>query len=331
MQLRTVVEFSLKVLGVFFAVGAILVREDETRKVTDRLMEWWIRADDAQRESVSRTTAFLRTVSRLVTRLFDRIFGERIFSPRSVAVSLGTSVMFTCSSFFLFGAFADLRNEARALKTGSPFTDVLMSLGFAAIGTMPAFLKKGWQLLLWLLGVLVSCRIIVYIGYVLLRMRGLHTALTYFTGVAFIVMFSYVCDLFFITVTRVTFRELQRKHLMGIISMVFGNVILANLFIFGPVFLGVKLLTHSNHPLMAFFLLIGSPVVNSVDIAACGLAFAVSFFVVCYRYIFWPLVSRLLFRGTSLSTTEVRAVMWAIAGFLWGNHLLLKWIGLVKR
>lgn len=66
---------------------ALFMYEDEKGRLQNRLEELWIRIDDRQRAAVARHIAFLKAVLGLLNRGLDTLFGAKIFSLRSIAVT----------------------------------------------------------------------------------------------------------------------------------------------------------------------------------------------------------------------------------------------------
>src|SRR6266700_6033802 len=85
----------------------LFLREDEEGRIQNRLEELWIRIDDAQSAALSRQAAFVAEIARVVTRILDRIFGERLFSAHAASVSafygLASSILFSLFLKFING------------------------------------------------------------------------------------------------------------------------------------------------------------------------------------------------------------------------------------
>jgi hypothetical protein len=319
------IAIGLKMLSLFFFAVGFTLAETKERKIEDRLISWWVSVDDAERNALSKSTAFMQAVSRTITHGFDLLLGQELFSARSVLVSLGASLCFTAASFFLFGALADFFNRFHGVHSGSIAQGVWIALPFVGLGVSPAMLRKRWELLAWAAMVIVSWRVVFYLGYVMLRMRGLSLASRYFGVISTLIVFSYVSDVLFIVVTRLTLKKAQTSHLIGIIAMLVCNLVLCILLIFAPVFAGVKIMEASKSLYAVGGLIaISSPAVNSVDIIASALAFAVAAFVLIHRFIFWPLIERPLYGFARIGITARRALFWSIGIFLWNNSFVLK-------
>jgi hypothetical protein len=67
---------------------ASLSYETEDGKIQNLLEEWWIKVDDYKKQAISKHTAFIKALASLVTNIFDRVFGTRIYSVESLGVSI---------------------------------------------------------------------------------------------------------------------------------------------------------------------------------------------------------------------------------------------------
>ena len=326
MRLCLTADLFLKVASIFFFVGGFLLYERAEKKIGDLLMKWWVRIDDAQKNNSSKSTAFIRGISRLASHGFDLLLGKELLSARSIVVSLGASLSFTLASVFLLGAYADFINHLHGIQKGTIIRDMVTCLSFVCLGITPAFIRKRWWLVGWGMLVLVSGRVLLYVAYILFRVRGLAPTIHYFEFIGVVILLSYFFDVLYVVATRMMLRKTQKSQSVGITLMVLGNLVLCVFFVFGPVLAGVKFLVwNGKGSIFIAALLIASPAVNAVDIVASAVCFALAVFTLCYRFGFWPLVGRPLYGLARLSITQRRALLWAIGVCLWENQLVLKW------
>jgi hypothetical protein len=66
----------------------VVVYEDAEKRIQNRLEEVWVRIDDLQSSAVSKEAAFVNVIARVSGSFFDRIFGHRLISLRSIAICL---------------------------------------------------------------------------------------------------------------------------------------------------------------------------------------------------------------------------------------------------
>src|ERR1700674_45971 len=85
-------------VGAVLIYAALFLYKDEERQIQDRINDWQIRVKRMQMGSLSHAATFMREVARLTIQGFNRLFGERLFSLRFVAVSVYLSL----ASFFLW-------------------------------------------------------------------------------------------------------------------------------------------------------------------------------------------------------------------------------------
>lgn len=84
--LSGILGFLLLYVGLFLSKG-----EEDT--IYNRLEEFWIRVDDMKSAALTRQAAFLREIANVLGRYLDEIFGRKLFSPKTMVVSLWLSLM----------------------------------------------------------------------------------------------------------------------------------------------------------------------------------------------------------------------------------------------
>ena len=89
-----------------FAVGFLLVYTvltmfpSEEGQLQNRVENLWISVDDKQKTMVSRAMALSSRIAAYVTRIYNRILGERLISIQMIGVSSASSL----AAFFIFSA-----------------------------------------------------------------------------------------------------------------------------------------------------------------------------------------------------------------------------------
>jgi hypothetical protein len=129
--------------GLFFAYVAVLVYEDGEKRIQSVLETLWLKVYFLQEQALSAHTAFMRVVAGVLTKIFDRIFGDKLFSLRSVAVSLCYGVAAFAFTYFLFSW--GYEGDSEAMRDF--FTAFLYG---AVLGTIPVFLRKSKWVKVWL-------------------------------------------------------------------------------------------------------------------------------------------------------------------------------------
>src|SRR5947209_14832 len=74
--------------GVVLIYSALFLYKEEEGGLENRIEQWWQRIRDLHAHAISRETAFLKVVSRITSKGFDKLFGERLFGPKAVTASM---------------------------------------------------------------------------------------------------------------------------------------------------------------------------------------------------------------------------------------------------
>jgi hypothetical protein len=139
-------------LGLLLILLSAVLYETEEGTIQNKLEEWWVVLCDTESRAVKKHAAFVAGVAALADRLFDRLFGQNLFSLRS----LGVSGCFSLASLGLvcarglYGFLGDL--------PVSIYVCVVILL--LVMGLAPAALGARWFELrlfraLWLVGVVI--------------------------------------------------------------------------------------------------------------------------------------------------------------------------------
>jgi len=138
------------VLGLLLFYLAIFLHEDEEGRYQNHLQEWVEKLYKTQEIAFSWITVLMTGVARFTGHVFDRLFGDRLVSPRGV----GVSICYAIASFFL--------SIALILHFGHPKAPVPSTFSlwasiafFLLLGTIPAFLNRGENETLWIWGLTV--------------------------------------------------------------------------------------------------------------------------------------------------------------------------------
>jgi Transposase DDE domain group 1 len=90
-----IVHTSLRIIALIGALGcsyaAILLYPVEQGLIQNKLEDWWVASDDKQRIALSTATAFMHAVAALTSKLINLLFGETLWSFRTVVVSIWLS------------------------------------------------------------------------------------------------------------------------------------------------------------------------------------------------------------------------------------------------
>jgi hypothetical protein len=93
----------VSVTSIALGVGTLYlltIRQNEEGKIEDYLKRIWKRIYKLRQSALSKHLAFINVIAGALTSLLDRVFGSRLFSLRSIGVSLCLAVASTNTYFF---------------------------------------------------------------------------------------------------------------------------------------------------------------------------------------------------------------------------------------
>src|SRR5437660_12566039 len=91
-----------RIVGIFVVYVAIFLYEDEEGRYQNKLEEWWIRVRYSREKALSTATEIFAFTSQAASRIFDDVFGARLFSFRVA----GISVCLSLAALLFFGPLA---------------------------------------------------------------------------------------------------------------------------------------------------------------------------------------------------------------------------------
>jgi hypothetical protein len=99
--------------GLLLIYAGLFLYEDDQKHIQNRLEELWIRIDDRSKGAESVFKSLTIETSRIVERVFDRIFGKSICSLHFLAVSLGLASL-SAGAFALYYYYLNKSEESYA-------------------------------------------------------------------------------------------------------------------------------------------------------------------------------------------------------------------------
>ncbi|MFZ0819576.1 MAG: hypothetical protein WAM91_05870 [Candidatus Acidiferrales bacterium] len=319
--------------GALLIYAGLFLKEDEERKVQNLLVKAWSLIDDAEKAAISSQTAFMRTVAQLTTRALQRVFGEKLFSVRS----LGVSVCLSMASLSFMLAITWLRNlNTGAQQNSKPnamiVSGALVCVILAAISTR---IRSRPLFLLWFFSVLM----VSYMLFDYLFLRGTFN-LPSILGVeetqpttakamfAVALIGGAVFDLLFIAATRfVLLRIPMMKGFLSIVLTVLANLLLALLCILAPILVmnGFPLLGWTIRDVIGMLILYS----NLIDfLVAC--AFLIFAAIMVLHRIFWPFIERPLYALDKFGVIKRPRLLVSVGLLLVGFGLGLKFQALAS-
>lgn len=318
-------------LGLFCVLTAIVLYPDEEGKIQSKFEDFWIRVDDFKSLALSRHAAFMTQVAKFETGLLDRSFGDKLISSRSIGVSFCLSIwsLFTIEILENFESILHAREFARytLFLTYIEFTGLLVcALG---VGVACIFLqRRTWSRravvaasFLFAACWMVAMHYFYYAGVDQI-IKAIHLVLTVLGGFA--------CDVAFIALTR---RMIQwagemtstlKVMTLVVLTMLMGVALVAPLFIVRLDEIGPIGLNETDRPLMPRIagpdLLLDISRTNLVGTAlSLGFILLSALFVI--HRLFWPLLTRTLFRMQDIGTKGRRAILTAIGVAIMGSSV----------
>jgi hypothetical protein len=315
------------VSGILIVLISTFLYEPEEGLVQNRLEEWWVALSDAEPRALNKHTAFMVAVADFASRVFDRLFGKKLLSVRSVGVS-------ACFSLASLGLVCSpglkLFDWAYPAYLGALYGPVIISL--VVVGMLPAALGTRLSERRWLVGVVLLC---------LAALAGMHSV-DWFDAHARVVretlynavflLVTVGSDTIFIAVTRWLLRKATRFHSVArILGAILANISLAGLLVFLPTFIAWKEFTgrvklpdnlditdaivrytwFSNSREIFLTTLSGSNVLDAV--VAC--AFFILLLTLLLHRLLWPTVKRPVYVLARLGILRRRA-FFLISGLL---------------
>jgi hypothetical protein len=130
-------------LGGVLLYIALFLYETESGNYQNRLEELWVRIDDLSRTALTRQTAFLKQTLGLLSFGFDSLFGKKLISTRSIAMTLAYSAssLYLMSDFYNKFSFSENDWQTTLGILGLSLLELLL-------GTSLAFMQRR-RVLLW--------------------------------------------------------------------------------------------------------------------------------------------------------------------------------------
>ena len=152
------------ICGSIFIYVAVFLYEDEQGKLQSAIEDLWVKISDLQR-AMSSPAAFMLQVAHFTESAFNRLFGPKLLSFRSAAVSACYSIASICLTI-IYGAYQNDRMVA-AMRAAHP-NDIILNtrfsdeygflfvpsiaailLFFLVLGTFPAYSNNPRKLKPW--------------------------------------------------------------------------------------------------------------------------------------------------------------------------------------
>jgi hypothetical protein len=309
--------------AVAFIVGMALVFVSftlfprEEVHTQNRLEEFWIKLDDYQRSMLSRHAAFMTQVAKFETRLLDRVFGNRLLSPRTGMMSAALSFL-----QWTIAVIPDPFISSRTHSVATLFVAIVMIIAVLS-GLVELIRKYPFRAVLVFGLPPVLLLSYTYFFDIAARERTRQALLS--TPTMESALFgSAICDVLFIALTRKLIRYCgEMTSAWKIAATVFLNILCA-LILLGPYL--YMLFFASPLALEPRKLWLTVELVSATNILSALLASLFVFLCVLLliHRLVWVPVNRVLFRMQEIGAVERRKLL-RIAGIA-----LLTWSGLAS-
>jgi hypothetical protein len=292
-------------IGVFCVLSAILLYPDQEGKIQSKFEDFWVRVDDFKNLALTRHAAFMTQVAKLETRLLDALFGHKLVSVRSIAVSICCSI----TSWYLTSLFTE--SVVLKLPISSPRAWMLYIFGGCSIAALACVLLNHHHFVRRL-SLALACLFIAG-GLTATVLKDPVVAKLLAPVLAVSLGFGFVCDVGFIAVTRKLIRAAgEMNQSLKVMMVLLLDLCLAAVLV-GPVFLlfahflrgkflfGIRFEVLNYH---AYWV----SQTNLLD-AFIALIFVVLAMLLLAHRAIWPLLTRTLFRMQDIGTKGRRAIL----------------------
>jgi len=305
----------LGLVGVLMLYGGIFLTETEEGQLRNSLEELWVRVDDLHAAAMSRQAAFLQQVSALTERGMVTLFGQKLFSLKSLASCL----CFAIASIFL--SLALLVGDSPAF----PRTATLIWSGFFLLFALSRRLRY-LGLVLTSLGAILGLLSLggVFGAYQLSFKDVVSGSAGYLLG-ALSVIGS-------IALTRWSLRVASRVHNVAFLAAIIGGNVLLAATLLSPLLIAFLVpsffvrgpgRTLPSGPLKFLFSTSGT----TLFAAALAVVVVLVLLAALVHRVLWPVMSRTIYavhRHGLVQPKLLRAVGCACLLLAWPNNILVK-------
>jgi len=312
------------IFGALVVCLASLTYEDEEGRFQNKLEDWWIILDETRTTSLSWTASFIQAVARLTGSCLDRVFSKRLFSPRTIAVSIilsGASFFLSCSMIIAF-PFISVPNVQNSHSAMDAF---IMFLRFSAFAIIPAMSESSylpwkpwlprllrlywWTVIAWFTLGIAPFMFFIYFS----SPNGQMTGRQLIGMIVICLGISLLCDVSYIAFTRWMLRHISKTdRISGIMMPILMQIVFLALLLVFPVYMGLKIITLLGFVATALFI---SIFLNSIDIFATLAAFVVAILMLIHR-LMWPILQRPIYAIQRVSLINRKGWMWSVGVML---------------
>ena len=220
-------------IGATCAYCACFMYENEEKGLQNRLEDWWLRLTDNGTNAIGRHSAVVVNLANLSTRVYTKVFGQKLWSFQSLGVSICLAVSSIATSFVL----------SNLVESWIDRNGVLFATAWAVVFLTLAFLPMKFKRVgVWLpvlapiCGALLLSILVSPFNWV--KERGFGESLLLW----FAVIVTVPCDWAFVAATRWLHSRLKiavsNWSLFGLVAL---NVAMVFGFVVGPWMLDIQM------------------------------------------------------------------------------------------
>jgi hypothetical protein len=308
------------IAGVILIYASIFLKESEEGIVQNRL-EVWLEMIRLRREkSLSYVVALMNAVAVFTGRIFDKLFGKKLFSIRS----FGASMCYSLGSIVVFRdvigiPFMDY------FVLWMPFTLAWLVL-FYQLATMPDVISSKLALRFWFTSICIAIVGMMFLGeqselsrwgegFNVFSQRTSWGTVAESVSSPLLVLFgSFVCDIFFIVFTRWMLKRIAATTRIDKILFLLLLNFAACIMLIGPGFIDTTLVK----PQLRFWVatqlkLLGQ--FNFLDAVVGGLFVLILSGVFLHRLL-WPFLERPLYSLHRFGVIKNKKLLWTLGTVL---------------
>jgi hypothetical protein len=289
-----------------FAVGCIcfyfafFLYENEEGVWQNRIENLWISVYDRAKVTNSTSAALLNRVGEILKRVYIHLFGERLLSFQSIAVSMNLSL---AGLTFCEGVLTITRPDTFYIRIVA-WAALVATVVLVICAVLPAFFRTKWAVVISWLSWLAF--LVAFMETIEHQMRLVPTFFYFMTSEILIV--SLICDLVAVIILRKLFARLATnlsisRMIFMILAVCVLVVAIVSSILIVPATLSDMAWPNDEGRLASFLLMMNVPTLLS-----CVLPLLMLIVIFIHRLI-WPLLSRILYPLTRHKIVTNRKVL----------------------
>ncbi|HTB92164.1 MAG TPA: hypothetical protein VK728_04990 [Candidatus Sulfotelmatobacter sp.] len=301
---------ALRIVGILILYVAVFLYEDEEGRIQNWLEELWLRVRYGRDVALTTAAAIFSFAAQATSRMFDKVFGPRLFSIRAATIS----VCFSIASFFLIVPLAVFLFKVSPELKNESYRNLWMATLWVSFAISRALVEDSkWLRVIWYASFTVT--LVTNLGQILFVVfvgMGISPGVRLVIFLTGLLALSFVCDLSILGFVRWVVRRASR---MTGLFQILGSLILT-------AFIGIGLVVVPFKMMMAFSParspsnLIGLACLAVIPLNVVDLFFSLAVFFVLGLFtlhrLFWPVLERPLYAIARYGVIKQKALLWAL-------------------